>query len=278
VSAPASRQMALDTGEAVRVAAAVERTANHVCHVRTRRHSAQGSRGFSRRRSCARVLTLRTRPSSESTAEVAVALPRPMTLEHGTQYDAGIMQGALVAWTRSPHHCHPMHRRIRRLALYAMLSAIIGTLSAGCHRSRAQTASAPPISPEGEHCWWAAYRTAVPPDSVAVRYSRAFASLGLSGAGWSHQADTAWAEGGPTGLSRPAGAGLYAARVVAYRRGDTTLVRPFVAVRPDGDVSGGSLSISFCGDASRAAQALTTAPPDEERDDSLPVWRRRPLR
>lgn len=162
-----------------------------------------------------------------------------------------------------------------RLAIHAVLLAVTGTLGTGCHRSRAQTASPPSGWPAEDHCGWAPQRTATAPDSVAVRYARAFVTLGLSKAGWSHQADTAWAEGGPTVLSRPAGAGLYAARVVAYRRGDTTLVRPFVAVRPAGDVNVGHLSIPFCGDAMRAAQAGLVAPSEEERDDSLPIWRRR---
>jgi hypothetical protein len=164
-----------------------------------------------------------------------------------------------------------------RLAVHVVLLTVLGTSSAGCHHSRAQTASAPTSWPEEGHCWWARYRTAIPPDSVAVRYARAFATLGLSGAGWSHQADTAWAEGGPTVLTRPAGTGLYAARVVAYRRGDTTFVRPFVAVRPGDDRGAGRLSIPFCGDAIRTAQAGLLAPREEEPDDSLPVWRRRPV-
>jgi hypothetical protein len=129
--------------------------------------------------------------------------------------------------------------------------------------------------PEESHCWWARYRTAIPPDSVAVRYARAFATLGLSGAGWSHQADTAWAQGGPTVLSRPSGTGLFAARVVAYRHGETTFVRPFNAVRSSDEGNLGRLSIEFCGDASRAAHAETTTIKQEEPDDSLPVWRRR---
>jgi hypothetical protein len=140
------------------------------------------------------------------------------------------------------------------------------------------SATTPTAWPAEDHCGWAPQRTATTPDSVAVRYARAFATLGLSGAGWSRQADTAWAEGGPTVLSRPTGAGLYAARVVAYRRGDTTLVRPFVAVRPAGDVNVGHLSIPFCGDAMRAAQAGLTATGEELRDDSLPIWRRRRVR
>lgn len=167
---------------------------------------------------------------------------------------------------------------LRRLPLSAILVAFTGALSAGCHRSRVQTAGTPSLWPEEGHCWWARYRTAIPPDSVAVRYARAFETLGLSEAGWSHQADTAWAEGGPTILTRPDGTGLFAARVVAYRRRDTTFVRPFAAVRPDDDRGAGRLSIPFCGDVSRAAHAETTTIKEEERDDSLPVWRRRAIR
>ena len=163
------------------------------------------------------------------------------------------------------------------LIRHAVVPAVTATLSASCHRSAPQTVSTPNSWPEEDHCWWARLRTAIPSDSVAARYARAFATLGLSGTGWSHQADTAWAEGGPTVLSRPDGIGVYAARVVAYRRGNTTFVRPFVAVRPD-DVVNAGLSIRFCGDAIRAAEAGTTMPRAEERDDSLPVWRRRPKR
>jgi hypothetical protein len=154
--------------------------------------------------------------------------------------------------------------------------AIAAGLSGGCRHAKPQTASAPLVWPAEEYCWWAPLRTAMSPDSVAVRYATAFATLGLSGAGWSHRADTAWAEAGPTVLSRATGGGIFAARVVAYRRGDTTLVRPFVAARPEGSAPAGSLTIPFCGDAIRAAHAATTQPHDEERDASLPVWRRRP--
>lgn len=149
---------------------------------------------------------------------------------------------------------------------------------ADCHRPAVQTAATPRASLEELHCWWAKFRTTVPPDSVAARYARAYATLGLSQTGWSHQADTAWAEGGPTVLTRPAGAGTYTAHVVAYRRGDTTFFRPFAGVRPAGTENAGGLLIPFCGDVARAAQTGGAAPRDEERDDSLPVWRRRPTR
>ena len=129
---------------------------------------------------------------------------------------------------------------------------------------------------EEGHCWWAAYRTAMPPDSVAARYAQAFTTVGLAGAGWSRQADTAWAQAEPTLLTRPAGVGTYAMRVVAYRRGDTTFFRPFNAVRANEGANLGAMAIGFCGDVSRASKVPATAPYDEERDDSLPLWRRRP--
>ena len=158
---------------------------------------------------------------------------------------------------------------------HAVLFALVGALSAGCHRigPRVTTTS---LTSQEEHCWWAAYRTAMPPDSVAARYAGAYTTLGLSNSSWSHLADTAWAEAGPTPLTREGGNGIYAARVVALRRGDTTLVRPFNAIQPVGPANVGGLHIAFCGEASRAAKAQTTAPPNEEPDDSLPLWRRRP--
>lgn len=163
----------------------------------------------------------------------------------------------------------------RHFMVDASLFALATALCVGCHHTGTRTASAPTVWPTEEHCWWAPLRTAMLPDSVAARYSSAYTSLGLSGARWSHAGDTAWAEAGPTFVERAAGSAVYAARVVAYRRGDTTLVRPFVAVRSEGSASVGSLSIPFCGDAMRAAHAATTQPRDEERDDSLPLWRRR---
>jgi len=163
------------------------------------------------------------------------------------------------------------------LAVHATLLALTSALSAGCHRPTARTAVTPRATLEEGHCWWAAYRTTMPPDSVAEHYARAFTTLGLTGAGWSQHGDTAWAQGEPTLLSRPAGAGRFAARVVAYRRGDTTFFRPFVALRPGESANGGAMLIEFCGDASRASHVAAGAPRDEEPDDSLPVWRRRPI-
>ena len=163
------------------------------------------------------------------------------------------------------------------VAIHATLLALTSALSAGCHRRAAQTTVTPRASLEEGHCWWAAYRTAMPPDSVAAHYARAFTALGLTGAGWAQLGDTAWAQAEPTLLTRPEGTGTYAMRVVAYRRADTTFFRPFNAVGATGPANLGAMAISFCGDVSRAAKTGGAAPRDEEPDDSLPLWRRRPI-
>lgn len=134
------------------------------------------------------------------------------------------------------------------------------------------------MSPSYEHCWWAAYRTAMSPDSVAARYADAFKTLGFPNGSWSHLGDTAWAEAGPTALTRAARTRVYAARVVAIRRGDTTFFRQFNAVQLQPADSGGrgALAIGFCLDMNRAAMTGGIAPRDEEPDDAMPLWRRRP--
>jgi len=162
-------------------------------------------------------------------------------------------------------------------APHAILLAITAALAAGCHHPRPQTGITPTAQPEYEHCWWAAYRTGMSPDSVAARYAGAYTTVGLSNSSWSHLADTAWAEAGPTALAREGDTLTYAGRVVAIRRGDTTFFRPFNALQADdGTGKAGAHRIGFCGEVSRAAMTGGTAPRDEEPDDTLPLWRRRP--
>ena len=165
-----------------------------------------------------------------------------------------------------------------RLAGYAILLPLVASLSTACHRGGPRVAITPSAQPKYEHCWWAAYRTAMPPDSVAARFAGAYTTLGFPPSGWSHLGDTAWAEAGPTALAREAGTRVYAARVVAIRRGDTTFYRQFNAVQLQPADSGGkgALAIPFCLDMNRAAMTGGIAPRDEEPDDTLPLWRRRP--
>lgn len=109
----------------------------------------------------------------------------------------------------------------------------------------------------------------MPPDSVANRFAQAFAALGLSAGRAGSLGDTTWAQGGPTTLTGER-AGSWAARVVAIRTGDSTLVRPFVA----GDTTAGL--ISMCGEIMTRAAVHATAPREQEPDDSAARWRRRP--
>lgn len=169
-------------------------------------------------------------------------------------------------------------------AALVLAAALAGAGCRGLQRPQRAAVAPAPAWPAEAHCWWAAFRTALPPDSVASRSARAYTTLGLARARWASRADTACAEAGPTPLAGPERGGvLYAARVVAYRRGDTTFYRPFVGVRPpQAEIAAGDSSrvsgqrIAFCGAIGGTAQAGGTAPRDPERDDSLPVWRRRP--
>ena len=163
----------------------------------------------------------------------------------------------------------------RPIAPFAPLALVAAALGAGCHRPHAATAVAPIPWPAEAHCWWAPFRTTLPPDSVAARFARAYAALGLSDTTWSRQADTAWADAGPTVLGDSTGRVVHAARVVAFRRGDSTLFRPFVAIASGDSTAVGRRRIELCGAAMREARTAAVAPRDEERDRSLPVWRRR---
>ena len=136
--------------------------------------------------------------------------------------------------------------------------------------------------PAEDRCWWAPFRTALPPDSVAAGVARAYTTLGLARVAWSHRGDTAWAEA----RARPEAvtdsvrreshaASVLASRVVAIRRGDTTRFRTFVAIAPGTSNAARDL-IRFCGEIMRAAGTAATAPRTEEPDDTLPPWRRRP--
>lgn len=170
----------------------------------------------------------------------------------------------------------------RPFASVTVLATLIGALHGGC-RHPARTTPTPTEPAEG-YCWWAVFRTPLPPDTVAARFAQAFTSLGLTGATWSHRADTALAHAGPTVLDGPRGGGTYAARVVAYRHGDTTRFRHFVAITPPprgwappaDRVRPAGRHISFCGEIGRAAQTHGTAPREPNGEEKLDVWQRRP--
>lgn len=159
----------------------------------------------------------------------------------------------------------------------ALVVATILICTACLRTASRPTPPAPAVWPREEHCWWAAYRTTMPADSVANRFAQAFAALGLSPGGAGALGDTAWAQGGPTTLPGER-AGIWAARVVAIRSGDTTFVRPFVAADASayGTEGTGANRIAMCGEIMRRAAVHATAPREQEPDDSSARWRRRP--
>lgn len=124
-----------------------------------------------------------------------------------------------------------------------------------------------PVSQKEEYCWWAVYRTSLPLDTVANRFAAAFTSIGFSPSAPSQVGDTAWINVGPSILSGYEGRPIEA-RMVAYRAGDSTHFRTFVA-------TGESQAISLCQQISQAAPVggVTLRGPDGE--EKLSVWRRR---
>lgn len=184
---------------------------------------------------------------------------------------------------RLPESVHTMSRSFSSAAVLAMLLAVLG---AGCHRHHVVTAPAQSavVRPSLGYCWWAVLQTTLPPDSVAAHFQRGYTALGLTGATWTHSADTAWAHAGPTPLvgRSPAGA-TYESGAVAYSHGDSTHFRYYVAINPppqgwqpaDSLVLSGR-TIGFCGEVNRAADFRWSGPREPTGEESLAVWRRRP--
>src|SRR3954470_3413700 len=154
-----------------------------------------------------------------------------------------------------------------RIALpFAPLVGVsLGVSLYGCHPSPRQV-SATPVAPNEEHCWWAVYRTSLPSTPLPID-SRAFTSIGFAPSPPSQVGDTAWINVGPSRLSGYEGR-LIEARMVAYRAGDSTHFRTFVA-------TGESQAIELCQQISRAAPVGGVALREPDGEEKLSVWRRR---
>jgi hypothetical protein len=177
----------------------------------------------------------------------------------------------------------------RRITAAAGLVALLAATGAGCHRAALpMPAASAPLALEEEYCWWTVFRTTLPPDSVAEHFVRAFAQLGLSGGTRAARGDTAWAHAEPTTRTEWPG-GTFAARVVAYRVGDSTHFRHFVSVAPpaggwpashdsvtaDGrhvSISPQGARIGLCGALGRATQVHGTAPVNPDGEEKLDIW------
>jgi hypothetical protein len=159
---------------------------------------------------------------------------------------------------------------MRQCSTYsAMLPLLIAVLSAGCRAHPVVTAPLTARLSE-EHCWWAVMRSPLPPDSVAIRFQRAFTAVGLSASAWTRSADTAWAHAGPTRMS----GATYASRVIAYWHGDSTHFRQYISIaaQPSDTIN----PIGFCQDISRAAAVPTSVPRTPTGEESLKLWTRIP--
>lgn len=163
----------------------------------------------------------------------------------------------------------PMTRKYCQALALGVIAVLVGS---ACRGTNASTPPSPtPRWPPEEHCWWAAYRATMPPDSVVTRVAAALESIGFEHGRTNHLGDTAWTQAGPTALSGPR-AGNYAARAVAIRMGDSTHVRVFVGA----DAIAAKGVIPMCGEILSRAALHAAAPRREEPDDSAPRWRRRP--
>jgi hypothetical protein len=172
----------------------------------------------------------------------------------------------------------------------AAIEVFVGFLAAATSCRRPEPVASVPLAMKENYCWWAVFRTTLPPDSVAVHFVDAFRALGLRGGVWAQRGDTVWAHAEPTALTDQHGA-LFSARVVAYRTGDSTHFRHFVSVAPppggwpasydslttDGRqvaiTPSGSL-IGFCGTLGRTARVHGTAPANPDGEEKLELWTR----
>ncbi|MFL5562483.1 MAG: hypothetical protein ACJ79K_13500 [Gemmatimonadaceae bacterium] len=171
----------------------------------------------------------------------------------------------------------------------ALLFAVGGTL-AGCRHRPSDAAPEAGLVAENP-CWWTVFRSPLPLDTVAHNLVAAFRTLGLTDPALTQQGDTILAHAGPTRLDDRFGA-TYSARMVAFRRGDTTLYRYFVTASPpsggwppaydtvtmDGrgvSVNPAASQIGLCQAIASTAQNHGTAPPAPNGEESLTVWRRR---
>ena len=175
--------------------------------------------------------------------------------------------------------------QIRTLCAVATLA-----LGAACHRHAPASAPAP-IALEESPCWWTVFRSPLPLDTVAAHLVNSFTTLGLTNASSAQEGDTVRAHAGPTRLDDRFG-GTYSARMVAFRRGDSTLYRYFVVVEPppggwppsrdsvtaDGrhvSVNPAGSMLGLCYAIANTAGNHGTAPKEPNGEESLPVWRQR---
>ena len=174
----------------------------------------------------------------------------------------------------------------------ALCAAATIALVAACSRQAPAVSTAPVAAATETPCWWTVYRSELPLDTVATHLVNAFSTLGLGGATWERQGDTAWAHAGPTHLASRFG-GTFSARAVAFQHGDSTLYRYFVTADPPPGgwrhgydsvtVTGRHMSVipaasalGLCASIASTAQNDGKAPKQPNGEETLAVWSSRP--
>lgn len=157
---------------------------------------------------------------------------------------------------------------MKTVRLVAVAASALAISLAACHRARLP-APAPAVMEENA-CWWAVIRTGNPVDTVTARFARAFADLGFASLASSRIADTAWVNAAPSVLPGYPG-GAVSARVVAYRLGDSTHFRTFIAT-PGWT---GAQTIPLCQAIARTAAVGAVIPRNPDGEELLGVWQRR---
>ena len=161
-------------------------------------------------------------------------------------------------------------------------------LGAACR----QQASAPAprlLAAAAGPCWWTVLRSPLPLDAVATGVVNAFTTLGLTNVSSAQQGDTIRVQAGPTRLADWYG-DTFLAGVVAFRHGDSTLFRYFVAPAPppggwspsrDSVTATGThvivnpegRMVGLCAGISNIAKIDHTAPQAPNGEESMAVWR-----
>ena len=180
---------------------------------------------------------------------------------------------------------------VRSLRNRIVALCAIGSVVAACHGPAPRSGLPTPAREQAheDYCWWSVFRSPLPVDTVAARFTRAFEILELSSIASTRVADTVRLYAGPTVLGGAHHGGTYAVRVVAYQRGDSTHFRHFVAIAPPatgwpeaigasarGENVGLGRHLAFCGELGTVAQTQGTAPRMRDGEESQAVWRNSP--
>jgi hypothetical protein len=163
-----------------------------------------------------------------------------------------------------------------RLRSSFWVAGFLSILALAC--SQPLPVPAQPAHESDSYCWWTVLRTALPPDTVARRFERAYQTLGLGNVSLAHRADTAWARAGPTILEDDPTGASYASSAIAVRQGDSTSFRYFVEItRPSSATSAAPDRIEFCGRVAKEARIAWSKPQRRPISaDSLSVFMREP--